>query len=224
MNYKYILFDFDGTVVDTIKGTRDSALYALSKFGIDERNNTVLGKIFSGPPIKESFSKYNLTPEEIDKAAMYYRNYQAENTIECNSTYDGMKELLVELNNKGKKCYVVTAKLESTAKKILKYLGLDEYFELVVGATTDGSRTKKNDILKFEKQVQKLEIKDLIGQIDNFNSSEAVIIGDRPSDIKAGINNNIDSIGVLYGMDTIENLQDAKYLVNTPFEIMDIIK
>lgn len=213
MNYKYILFDFDGTVVDTIKGTRDSALYALSKFGIDERNNTDLGKIFSGPPIKESFSKYNLTPEEIDKAAMYYRNYQAENTIECNSTYDGMKELLVELNNKGKKCYVVTAKLESTAKKILKYLGLDEYFELVVGATTDGSRTKKNDILKY-----------LIGQIDNFNSSEAVIIGDRPSDIKAGINNNIDSIGVLYGMDTIENLQDAKYLVNTPFEIMDIIK
>ena len=213
MNYKYILFDFDGTVVDTIKGTRDSALYALSKFGIDESKNIDLGKIFSGPPIKESFSKYNLTSKEIDKAAMYYRNYQAENTIECNSTYDGMEELLVELNNKGKKCYIVTAKLETTAKKILKYLELDQYFELIVGATMDGSRTKKKDILKY-----------LIEQIDNFNSNEAIIIGDRPSDIKAGIINNIDSIGVLYGMDTIENLKDAKYLVNTPLEILNIIK
>ena len=57
MKYKYIFFDFDGTLVNTINGTRDSALYALSKFGIDESNNKDLGNIFSGPPIKESFSK-----------------------------------------------------------------------------------------------------------------------------------------------------------------------
>ncbi len=82
MKYKYIFFDFDGTVVDTMNGTRDSALYALSKLGIDESNNPNLGRVFSGPPIKESFSRYNLTPEEIDKAALYYREYQANNTIE----------------------------------------------------------------------------------------------------------------------------------------------
>ena len=66
MKYKHIFFDFDGTVVDTVNGTRDSALYALSKFDIDESSNSNLGNIFSGPPIKESFSKYNLTKEQID--------------------------------------------------------------------------------------------------------------------------------------------------------------
>lgn len=51
------------------------------------------------------------------------------------------------------------------------------------------------------------------------------MIGDRPSDIKAGISNNMDTIGVLYGMDTKENLSnaDATYLVNTPKEIIEIV-
>lgn len=214
MNYKYIFFDFDGTVVDTINGTRDSVLYALNKLGIKD-NNPNLGRIFSGPPIKESFSKYALTQEEIDEAAMYYRKYQAENTIECNTVYDGIKELLETLKQKGKQCYIVTAKLESTAKKILEYEKLDKYFDMIVGATQDGTRTKKKDILKYT-----------IELINDFDSKEAIMIGDRPSDIKAGIDNGIDTIGVLYGMDTIENLKKAgaKYIVKNPLEILDIIK
>ncbi len=212
MNYKYIFFDFDGTVVDTINGTRDSAVYALSKFGIDESNNPNLGRIFSGPPIKESFSKYDLTQEEIDKAAEYYRYYQANNTIKCNTVYDGIKELLETLKQNGKQCYIVTAKLESTAKKILEYEKLDKYFDMIVGATQDGSRTKKKEILKYT-----------IGLINNFNPKEAIMIGDRPSDIKAGIDNGIDTIGVLYGMDTIENLKEAKYVVDKPLDILNII-
>ena len=215
MKYKYIFFDFDGTVVNTINGTRDSALYALSKFGIDESNNINLCNIFSGPPIKESFSKYNLTSEEVDMAAKYYREYQANNTIESNSLYDGMKELLEELTSNGCKCYVVTAKLESTARKILEYEEIDKYFEYIVGATEDGSRTKKTEILKYT-----------IDMIDNYNNNEAIMIGDRPSDIKAGISNNMDTIGVLYGMDNIDNLKEAgcKYTVNTPLEILDIVR
>ena len=214
MKYKYIFFDFDGTLVNTINGTRDSALYALSKFGIDESNNKDLGNIFSGPPIKESFSKYNLTEEEIDLAAKYYREYQANNTIESNSLYEGIKELLVNLNKNGCKCYVVTAKLESTAHKILEYEGIDKYFEYIVGATEDGSRTKKNEILKYT-----------INMIDNFSNKEAIMIGDRPSDIKAGIFNNLDTIGVAYGMDTIDNLNNSgcKYIASTPLDILNII-
>ena len=212
MNYKYIFFDFDGTVVDTINGTRDSAIYALNKVGIDESNNPDIGRIFSGPPIKESFSKYDLTPEQIDQAANYYREYQANNTIECNTVYEGIPELLKKLNESGKKCYIVTAKLETTARKILEYCGLAQYFEMIVGATPDGSRAKKTEILKYT-----------ISTIENYSSDKAIMIGDRPSDIKAGIANGMDTIGVLYGMDVIENLQEAgaKYTVNTPLEMLD---
>lgn len=56
-HYNYIFWDFDGTLVNTINGTRESAIYALSKFGIEE-NNQDFGKIFCGPPLKESFEEY----------------------------------------------------------------------------------------------------------------------------------------------------------------------
>ncbi len=125
-----------------------------------------------------------------------------------------MKELLETLNKNGKKCYIVTAKLETTARKILEFEGLDKYFEMIVGATEDGTRTKKTEIIKYT-----------INMIENYNSDEAIMIGDRPSDIKAGAANNMDTIGVLYGMDTIENLTEAgaKYTVNSPLEILKIV-
>ena len=215
MEYEYIFFDFDGTVVNTLNGTRDSAVYALSKFGIDESNNPNIGIIFCGPPIKESFRKYNLSEEDVEKAAKYYREYQANNTIECNTIYEGMEELLKKLTLSGKKCYIVTAKLESTARKILEYFKLDKYFTYIIGATEDATRTKKVEILKYT-----------IDLIEGYNCEKAIMIGDRPSDIKAGISNGMDTIGVLYGMDSIDNLKiaGAKYLVKRPLDILNIVK
>lgn len=212
--YKYIFFDFDGTIVNTINGTRESALYALNYFGINENDNKELGRIFCGPPLKESFSKYNLTDNQVEKAIILYRDFQANNTIECNEIYDGIREMLHRLKEKGKKCYIVTAKLEETAKKILQFLEIFDYFDLIVGATSDGSRNKKVEIMKYA-----------IENVKNYSSKNAIMIGDRPSDIKAGISNNMDTIGVLYGMDTKENLSNAgaTYLVNTPKEIIEIV-
>ena len=92
-HYNYIFWDFDGTLVNTIRGTREAAAYALSKFGIEEHNED-LGKIFCGPPLKESFKKFGLCDEQISKAISFYRQYQYENTIETNQVYSGINEVL----------------------------------------------------------------------------------------------------------------------------------
>lgn len=212
--YKYIFFDFDGTIVNTINGTRESALYSLKNFGIDESKNADLGRIFCGPPLKESFSKYNLSNEQIEQAIILYREFQANNTIECNEIYNGIKEMLQQLQKSNKKCYIVTAKLEETAKKILHFFEIDKYFDLIIGATADESRTKKTEVMKYA-----------IENIKGYCSENSIMIGDRPSDIKAGISNDMDTIGVLYGMDTKDNLKKAgaTYLVNNPKEIVNII-
>ena len=108
--YNIIFFDFDGTIVNTINGTRESALYALKYFGIDESENNNLGKIFCGPPLRKTFSKYNLNDEQIEKAIQLYRKYQSENTIECNQIYDGITEMLSTLKANGKKMYIISSK------------------------------------------------------------------------------------------------------------------
>ena len=64
-----------------------------------------------------------------------------------------------------------------------------------------------------------------IDSIENFNVYNAIMIGDRVSDIKAGISNNMDTIGVLYGIDNKQKLEEAQatFLANTPYEILDVI-
>ena len=89
----------------------------------------------------------------------------------------------------GKKLIIVTGKLEETSKKILEYMNILNYFDLVAGATSDSRRIKKTDIMEYA-----------IKNFTNIDFSKCIMIGDRPTDVKAGIENNMDTIGVLYGM------------------------
>lgn len=213
--YQFIFFDFDGTLVNTIKGTKESAIYALKHFNISVSDTENIGNIFCGPQLRETFKKYNVKDENIEEAIKLYRKYQSENTIECNELYNGIEEMLSTLKKKGKKLIIVTAKLEQTAIRILKYLDIFKYFDIVVGATADSSRITKKEVMKYA-----------INNIENIDLTKAIMIGDRTSDIKAGIENNMDTIGVLYGMDNKELLENAgaKFLVNRPIEILNIIK
>lgn len=214
-DYKFVFFDFDGTLVNTINGTKESALYALEHFNILVSDTENIGNIFCGPPLRESFKKYNLNDEDIEEAIKLYRKYQVEKTVECNELYNGIEEMLTVLKEKEKKLIIVTAKLEQTAIKILKYLDILKYFDIVVGATSDNSRVTKKEVMKYT-----------INNIENVDLKKSIMIGDRASDIKAGIANNMDTIGVLYGMDTRELLENAggTYFVNRPIDILDVIK
>ena len=212
--YNYIFWDFDGTLVNTIRGTREAATYALSKFGIEEHNED-LGKIFCGPPLKESFKKFGLCDEQISKAISFYRQYQFENTIETNEVYSGINEVLEKLKEKGKSLIIATAKYEETAIKILKYLKIYKYFNFVYGVTEKSERITKKDILSYA-----------LNNLNNIENKKCIMIGDRSSDIIAGKANDMDTIGVLYGMDNKEMLEKAgaTFLVNKPLDILRIIE
>lgn len=214
-NYEYVFFDFDGTLVDTTNGTKLSALYALKQFGIDESKDEELGRKFSGIILKDKFQEYGLNEQEALKAVDFYREYQSKNTITCNEIYDGIEDVLRKLKDMGKKLIIVTGKLEKTSKKILEYMNILKYFDLVAGATSDSRRIKKTDIMEYA-----------IKNFTNIDFSKCIMIGDRPTDVKAGIENNMDTIGVLYGMgdkQSFNNL-DVTYFIEKPKEILNIIK
>lgn len=212
--YQYIFFDFDGTLVNTRKGTRESALFALKQFNKKVEKSESIENIFCGPPLRESFQKFGLNDDEIKIAIEFYRKYQSENTIELSELFDGIRETLEILKKSGKKLIIVTAKLEQTAIKILKYLDIFKYFDLIVGATADSTRIKKSEIMSYA-----------ISCIKNSDISKSIMIGDRASDIQAGKMNNMDTIGVLYGMDSCTVLKNAgaTYVAEKPKEILDVI-
>ena len=135
--YNYILFDLDGTLTDPGRGITNSVAYALEKFGVSVSDKKELYK-FIGPPLTDSFEKYyGFSEEDALIAVEYYREYFKPKGIYENEIYSGVPELLKSLKESGKTVILATSKPEIFAIEILKYFGIDEYFDFVAGATLD---------------------------------------------------------------------------------------
>ena len=210
--YNYILFDLDGTLTDPGRGITNSVAYALDKFGITIADKTELYK-FIGPPLTDSFEKYyGFSSEDAVTAVEYYREYFKPKGIYENEIYEGVPELLKTLKENGKAVILATSKPELFAKEILKYFGIDVYFDFVAGATLDKTRTKKGDVIAYA-----------LNSLCITDKEKCLMVGDREQDINGAKQNGIDSLGVLYGYGGMQELTNAKstYIAET---VKDIIK
>ena len=213
-NFEYILFDLDGTITDSGEGITKSVQYALKSFDISVDNLEDLNK-FIGPPLKDSFKKYyNFDDEKAELGLKKYREYYADKGIFENNLYDGIVELLDTLVKNNKKIILATSKPEVYAKQILKYFKIDKYFNFVAGSDFEETRVKKGDVIKYA--LDKAKISDL---------SKVIMIGDREHDIIGAKENNIKSIGVLYGYGDVVELTQARadYIANSTSELLNII-
>ncbi|MGN0368367.1 MAG: HAD-IA family hydrolase [Wujia sp.] len=212
--YEIVLFDMDGTLVDTGLGVTNSVAYALSKLGINVQDRTQLYK-FIGPPLAESFSKfYGLDEQQLDRAIAYYRErYRAEGIYE-NEAYDGMDQCLNTLKNAGVRLAVATSKPEVFAKGILEKMHMNQYFEFVGGATLDHTRNKKIDVMQY-----------VLEHVGDSDRSKILMVGDRHYDINGAKHFRIDSVGVTFGYGSGEELTEAgaMYLVDHAADIVDIV-
>lgn len=212
-NYNPILFDLDGTLSDTGEGIINSVVYALNKYNIKVEDKQELFR-FVGPPLHKSFeSFYGFSPKKAQQAVEYYREYYAVKGIYENTVYNGVYSLLERLKADGKALAVATSKPEKFAKIVIESNNMSKYFSVVAGANLDGSRTKKADVIKYA--------------LNRLNTPNAVpvIVGDRCYDAVGAREAGIDSIGVLYGYGSIEEMREsqATYIAKTTEDIYRII-
>ena len=210
--YDVILFDLDGTLTDPGIGITNSVMHALKKYGIEVDDRKNLYK-FIGPPLIESFEKYyGFSHEEAVKSVDYYREYYADKGIYENVVYDGAENLLKNLFEMDKKIILATSKPEPFAREILRHFGLDKYFLFAAGSTMSETRTNKADVIEYA-----------LDECNITDKSSVVMIGDREHDIIGANKNGIDSIGVLFGYGSREELENAgaTYIADT---VEDIIK
>ena len=195
---KYVLFDLDGTLTDPFEGITNSVAYSLKSYGISVSERKELSS-FIGPPLYDSFEKYyGFSKEKAVEAVEKYREYFSEKGLFENQVYDGVRELLKELQVRGFKVVLATSKPEVFAKRILDHFELTEYFTEIVGSLLSGERVKKGDV-----------IKEALIRLDYPAKEELVMIGDRSHDIVGAKGNSIKSIGVLYGYGDKEELTEA---------------
>lgn len=210
--YDIVLFDLDGTLTDPGEGITNSVAYALNKFGIEVIDKTTLYN-FIGPPLIDSFVKYyDMSYEDALLAVDYYREYFGVTGIFENRVFDGIPELLDTIKKSGRKIALATSKPEQYATRILDHFYLSQYFDFIGGATMDETRSKKADVIDYT-----------LKQLNVTDKSNVVMVGDRHHDIDGANQNDLDSIGVLFGYGDRQELETAgaTYIAET---VNDILK
>lgn len=215
MKYTTILFDLDGTLVDSGIGVTNSVSYALKKFGIVPPPRQELFK-FIGPPLTESFSEFcGFDEKKTFLAIKYYREYYStEGILEC-TMYDGVLELLESLKKKGYKLALATSKPEIYAERVVREKGILKYLDYLSAASID-EKTRATKEAVIEYALELCEEKD---------REKILMVGDRHFDINGAKSYGIDSVGVTFGYGSLEELQKAgaSYIVSSMDELDKIL-
>lgn len=185
MMQKAIFFDLDGTLTDSGEGIFNCARLALEHFGIPQPSDQEM-RVFVGPPLRETFAKFGVPEDGIEKALEIYRERYNPIGIFENHPYPGIFELLAKLQEDGHRLFLATAKPEVMAVRIMERFAFSPYFERICGASLDLSRDSKSAVIAC-----------LLEQVPDVE--QVVMVGDTAYDVIGAAEHGIPTIGVAWG-------------------------
>ncbi|GAF65635.1 pyrophosphatase PpaX [Bacillus sp. TS-2] len=210
MSIDTILFDLDGTLINTNELIIESFLYTLEQYKPGEyKREDVIS--FIGPPLVDSFQQ--VEPSKVDEMVQTYRAYNHKHHDQLVTEYEGVYEALEKLSKEGYKLAVVTTKIKDTAFMGLKLTGLDAFFDVVVGL---------DDVSKSKPDPEPLDL-----ALEKLGSSRerAMMVGDSQYDVLAGKNAGIPTAAVAWsikGEDFIRSLEPT-YMLNDMRDLLEIL-
>lgn len=207
-----ILFDLDGTLCDSFPGVSNSIEYALKRLGYERPPEGILRKCL-GPPLMESFTKLlGLSEEQAKTAVKLYREYYPQKGIYEQSLMEGAEETLKALKAKGKTVCLATSKPQEYSERILKHFGVEKYFDVITGATFDGTLSEKPDIIAR------------VLQKTGAQPAECLMVGDRYFDIAGAHACKVRCAAVLCGYGSEQEFREynADFIVNILADIIPL--
>ena len=211
MNFQHLLFDLDGTIIDSQEGIFNCLKYAFDAYGYPYGNDEEL-RVFIGPPLFEQIQKYTGADDDTTRAmvAKYRERYKPIGAFE-NKLYIGIVDALKKCKAAGKKIYLATSKPEEFAKAILEKHGIDGLFDEICGANlTKGLGTKEEVIADLFERC-------------SVEKDKCIMIGDTHFDVDGAKTMGIAAMGVNWGFGTEEELLGADVIVNTPEEMLKVL-
>lgn len=210
--YRYVLFDFDGTVFDTLEGITKSVRYAINKVGMDAPLSEL--KCFAGPPLLEMFEeRFGFTPEEANQAVRDFRERYVPIGVYESRVFPGVKELLRELRAAGIVTGIATSKPQHLAEELLGREDMIGLFDVISGSAPDGRNESKQQVTQ--------RAMGFLGAAPE----ETVLVGDTKYDVAGAHKCGIKCIGVGYGYAAEGELEAAgvDYIAADVDEIKNIV-
>ena len=212
--YDTILFDLDGTLTDSGLGITKAVQYALGQMGYEVPARESLFS-FIGPPLHKSFQKhYGMDEDTSREAVRQFRVYynQMGGILE-NEVYDGVRELLRDLKQAGKRLMIATSKPQAAAELVMHHFGLDEWVHEIIGGTDDDRRNSKGKVIAWAIREYGLD------------PAKVIMVGDREHDIHGAAENGIPAIGITWGYGDRAELEGAgaEAVFDTAEEVVNYI-
>ena len=207
--YKNVIFDLDGTLINSEPGIVHCYSKAMEAFGMDVPDGSLKGAI--GQRLPDIFSKRLGVPDEdLDRAVRLYREEYSAVGLQLSELYPGVMKVLSNLRQRGIRINAATLKAEHLAVKILDYLKIKDYFDVIAGVDA-------SDVLRKPDLIKKCQ--------GAFSLNECAMVGDSVSDGAGAVETGVDFIGVTYGYG-FECRQDIepynpKFVVGRPEELLE---
>ncbi|WP_042142713.1 pyrophosphatase PpaX [Paucisalibacillus sp. EB02] len=209
MNIHTILFDLDGTLIDTNKLITESFYHTFSQFGLEFTHDEILA--FNGPPLKETFEKIDL--DKAEAMITTYRDHNLEHHDAYVKIFPNVKETLKKLKMHGIQIGIVTTKMRGTAIRGMKLTGIYDYFDTII-AIDDITNPKPHPepVLSAMKNIQ-------------ADPETTLMVGDNHHDIEAGQNAGVKTAGVAWSLKGEEFLRryHPTYMLHDMKDLLEII-
>jgi len=214
MKFDLIIFDLDGTLIDSHYAVINAFKFALGKFNKEIPDDSILNS-FNGAPLHETFSShFGLENQDNNLAIQFFRSYMGEHGIKESILYPNVEDVLKTIFENDVKITIATNKLEKQAKELFSFYKLDKYVEKIFGSVPDIKMDKNRTVAS------------IVSHYGNIPNDRILMVGDRKYDIIAAKMSNIKSCGILNHSDNknefIEN--EADYIIENPADLLDIIK
>jgi pyrophosphatase PpaX len=209
-----VLFDLDGTLIDSVELIVSSARYAFSDRA-GRRPTDAEWVTGLGTPLVTQFREWAEDEEEVVRLVARYREYQMAHHDILTRPYDGIRAALDELRARGYQVAIVTSKLNALARRGLACTGIDDCFECIIGC--DDSTRHKPDPEPVLLALDRLGIA----------AGRAAFVGDSPFDMAAGNAAGVYSVGALWGPFARHELEAApggvRAFAERPQEVPQIV-
>ena len=212
---KAVVFDLDGTLLDTLPDIADSVNQTLKKFGAPERTlEEVRAFIGNGAKnlIKKSFG--DLTEEQLAERLSFYNKLYTESGSPKTHLFDGIGQVLTTLKSRGYKIAILTNKPQITTDDVYQTYLKEYNFDKVVGQR-DGVKIKPDPTVLLS-MLEELGVE----------KENAYFVGDGDADVKVSLNAGVKNVSVLWGYRDKSDLEEigAKKFVQNYVELLDILK
>lgn len=210
-----VIFDLDGTLLNTLVDLKDSTNFALNKFGYPSRTLEEV-RCFVGNGVKKLIERAipnGLNNKDFEECLAVFKQHYSENMYNNTAPYDGILEILAFLKNNNYKIAVVSNKFDYAVKELCK-----KYFKGLVDTAIGQSETvpKKPVPDSVYKAIEEL----------GANHCDCIYVGDSEVDVQTAKNANLPCIGVTWGFRSKDVLQKegCKKIIDKPCDIIKVIK